>query len=54
MYFADAEEFCKEHGQLYLPFIGGALQKVVRYMIWIVGLLYTHMITFSFFFFYFS
>lgn len=48
------QEFCKEYGQLHLPFNGETKQKVVRNMIWIVGVLYTHMVTFSYFLFSFS
>lgn len=44
------QKICKECCQLHVPFTGEAWQKVVRDIIWILGLLCTYIIIFSYFF----
>lgn len=43
------QKICKEHCQLHVPFTGEVWQKVVRDIIWNLGLLCTYIITFSYF-----
>lgn len=45
------QKVCKGHCQIHVPFTGEVYQKVVRDIIWILGLLCTYIIIFSYFFF---